>query len=169
MKPALRGSIVTVLVATAALVALPGCEKMKEKLAEKAAEKAVEGATGGKVDLNSSSGGITIKDEKNGAVVQAGAGAKVPTDWPSSVPVYPGATVEASMGTPQGKTLHLSSADSADKVIAFYKGKLPGKQTALVDLGQSKTLAHENGKDKIAVVVGASGDGKTTIMLSVAQ
>ena len=164
-----RRSLVTAVVAAAALLALPGCEKIQEKLAEKAAEKAVEGATGGKVDLNSSSGGITIKDEKNGAVVQAGTGATVPKDWPSSVPVYPGATVQAAMSTPNGKTLNLMTSDSPDKVVAFYKGKLPGKQTAMVDLGQSKTIAHENGKEKIAVVAGASGDGKTNIMLSVSQ
>jgi hypothetical protein len=164
-----RRSLAAVLVATAALLALSGCEKIKEKLAEKAAEKAMESATGGKIDLNSSSGGITIKDEKNGAVVQAGAGATVPKDWPSAIPVYPGATVQAAMATPQGKTLHLVTTDGPDKVVAFYTSKLPGKQTALVDLGQSKTIAHENGKDKIAVVANALGDGKTQIMLSISQ
>lgn len=61
----------------AALSALNGCNRVKEKLAEKAAEKAaekvVEQATGAEVDLGSSSGSVTVRDPKTGAVARARA------------------------------------------------------------------------------------------------
>jgi hypothetical protein len=154
--------------ATLALVLATGCDKIKEKIAEKAAEKAVETATGG--DVKISSGGVTVKDDKTGASAQLGTGAKVPDDWPSNVPVYPG-TVQASMAGENGKTVIVQTKDTPAKVSDFYKAKLTGmKKQAEMDLGASKTLAWVDGKTTVSLMVSAGGDDDhlTTVQLSVA-
>ncbi len=147
------------------LFALVGCNRIKEKLAEKAAEKVVESATGTEVDLGSSSGSVTVRDPKTGAVAHAGA--SVPDGWPSSAPIYPGAKVLGSLSTPEGKQVTFTTTDSPDKVHDFYKAKLPGKQEAALDLGESKMLTKKDGTTSYVATIG-KGDNETTVQLLVA-
>lgn len=149
---------------TIALVALvlatTGCNKIKEKIAEKAAEKAIETATGAEdVDLNGSSGGVTVKDGKGG-VVKVGTAAKLPDDWPSSVPVYPDAKVTASFSTNDGKMVHLQTKASVEDVAKFYKQKMGAfTKEAELDLGESKTLGYKKDKETVSILVaGDRGD-----------
>jgi hypothetical protein len=153
-----------VIAVTLSLFALVGCNRVKEKLAEKAAEKVVESATGTEVDLSSSSGSVTVRDPKTGAIVRAGA--TVPDGWPSSVPIYPGAKVVASLSTPDGKQVTFTTTDSPDQVDAFYKAKLPGKQEAALDLGESKVLTKTDGKTSYVATIG-KGDKETSVQLLV--
>lgn len=160
--------IALALVATLALTT--GCSKIREKLAEKAAEKAIETTTGG--DVKVSSGGVTVKDDKTGGSVSVGTGAKAPDGWPSSVPIYPGATIQASMSNDNGRSVVLQTKDAPAKVTEFYKGKLGGmKKQAELDLGAAKTIAWKDGKTNISLMVTSSNDGQdsTTIQLSVAD
>lgn len=154
----------------ASLLGGTGCskiqEKITEKVAEKAAEKAVEAQTGGKVDIDSNSGSMKIKDEKTGAVVEWGTQAKLPDNWPSDVPVYPGAAIRASMSTNDGSSLSLETTDSIDKVSSFYKGKLSGfKKEAEMDMGATKIVSYSEGKRKVSLTFSESDksdDKKTT-------
>lgn len=149
--------VLAVAVASVSLSGLAGCGKIKEKIAEKAAEKAIETASGG--DVKVSSGGVTIKDDQSGSTLHAGTGAKVPDDWPSSVPVYPGATVQAAMTTDKGKAVILQSKDPATKIADFYKGKLSGmKKMAEMDLGKAKTISFQDDKLTVSVMVTESSD-----------
>lgn len=158
------------LAIVAGLLGGTGCskiqEKITEKIAEKAAEKAVEAQTGGKVDIDTNSGSMKIKDEKTGAVVEWGTQAKLPDNWPSDVPVYPGAAIRASMSTNEGSTLSLETTDAIDKVSSFYKGKLSGfKKEAEMDMGATKIVSFSDGKRKISATFSESDksdDKKTT-------
>ncbi len=144
----------------ALVLSTTGCNKIKEKIAEKAAEKAIETATGAEdVDLNGSSGGVTVKDGKGG-VVKVGTAAKLPEDWPSSVPIYPDSTVAASFSTNDGKMVHLQTKASVEDVAKFYKQKMGGfTKEAELDLGESKSLAYKKDKETVSIVVaGNKGD-----------
>ena len=149
-----------IIVLLALVLTTTGCSKIKEKLAEKAAEKAIETATGAEeVDLNGSSGGVTVKDAKGG-VVKVGTNAKLPDDWPSSVPVYPGSTVVASFSANDGKMVHLETKDSVDEVTKFYKDKLSGfTKEAELDLGGNRTIAYKKGKEKIGISIARQNSG----------
>jgi hypothetical protein len=148
------------------LLALGGCDRIKETLARKAAEKVVEKATGTDVDLGSSSGTVTVRDPKSGAVIQAGA--SLPDGWPSSAaPLYPGAKIVGSVSTPEGKHVTFTTKDSPAQVDAFYKAKLPGKQEAALDMGDSKMLTKKDGKTSYIATIGKGGD-ETTVQLAVA-
>ena len=156
-----------------ALVLVTGCSKIREKLeekaAEKVAEKAIESSSDGdkSVDLSSSSGGITVKDKKTGAVVRAGEGAKLPDDWPSSrVPIYPGSKVRLAASSPEGKSVQLMSTDKPEAIMAWYKSKMP-KPTSNLDMGKMKSLQLNDKDAAIAVmIVGGDSDEGTLISLS---
>jgi hypothetical protein len=149
-------------VSLVSLASLTGCGKIKEKIAEKIAEKAIEKATGAEdVDLNSSSGGVTIKNAE-GEVFQSGKGTKVPADWPSDVPVYPGSTVFSAVSTPKQKFVHLQTKDSPDTVVTFYKGKLAGEKTHEMSMNETRAVTFKDGKRVTSVIVGEP-DRKTKV------
>jgi len=159
---------VVVLFTMGSLLLASGCSKIREKLFE----KAVETQTGGEVDLSSSSGGVTVKDPKTGAAVQAGSAAKLPDGWPSKVPPYPGGTIQAAMSSPNGKTVILVTNDTPAQVHAFYKDKLGGmKLQADVDLGSGKVLTYKDGATTVSCTIAANSGGSggaTSVTLSVA-
>lgn len=145
------------------LVALVGCRRIKEKLAEKAAEKVVEQSTGTEVDIGSSSGSVTVRDPKTGAVARSGA--TLPDGWPASAPIYPGAKIVASLTTPDAKQVTFTTTDSVDKVHEFYKAKLPGKQEAALDFGESKMVSKKDGTTSYAATISKSNEGATVQLI----
>ncbi|MFO0662939.1 MAG: hypothetical protein U0174_03255 [Polyangiaceae bacterium] len=158
------------LVATLVLTALggTGCKS----LAKRAAEKAIEERTGAKsVDLGSSSGSVEVNDGK-GTRVAAGQSVRLPSDWPSFVPQYPGSTISvaAHNASTNEYTAAMVSGDTPDQIIAFYKPKVTGagfKAEGHVNAGslQSDTFKHKDGRTVIIMVTEA--DGKHNIMVSV--
>jgi len=148
--------------ALASILGLSGCGKIRQLLFEKAAEKAIETGTGGQVDLSSSSGTITITDPNTGAKVQGGNAAKLPDGWPAKVPVYPGSTIQASLGTPSGKTVMLVTKDDVAKVSAFYKSALSSmKMQADMDVGTGRVTSYKDGNTTVGVTItgGSTGPG----------
>ena len=149
---------------------LAGCSKIEEKMAEKAAEK----ATGGKVEIDSKSGQVKMKQkgpDGKETEVQLGQNTSVPADFPKSVPIYPGAKVMAAVSISQGENGHmvtLSTKDSVDAVLQYYKknladfkveGELSGNDTTILTLS----------KDALSVSVTASkssSDDTTMIQLT---
>jgi hypothetical protein len=89
-------------------------------------EKAIEAKTGVKTDIsNLEDGKMTFTDSKTGAQVNIGTG-EIPATFPKDFPVYPGAKVTSSLsgaeaGKNNGYWLTFETADTADKVSAFYK------------------------------------------------
>jgi hypothetical protein len=158
------------------LLGLPGCdwigEKGSEKVAETAVEKSIESQTGEKADVDISNGKVEVKGKgKDGNEVVISSGADVPKDWPSNVPVYPGAKVISSIAlSEQGWSLVLSSSDGPDKVAEFYESKLTGfEKEASLDTGAMKTRHFKAADGMVVNVVAATGksDGQTGIQLSV--
>lgn len=92
-------------------------------------EKAIESKTGVKTDIQDlEKGKMTFTDSKTGAKVDIGSNS-VPDTFPKDFPLYPGAKVTSSLsGAQAGKSngfwLTMTTQDSSEKVIDFYKTEL---------------------------------------------
>jgi hypothetical protein len=160
------------LAACAALLAASGCEKITEKVTETVIERAIEKETGGEVDIEADKGvSFKGKDNQGRDVVYDAKSGKVPDNWPSDVPVYPGVTVKASLQGNGNRTLVLESTDSPEKVVAFYKGKLSGmKQEADMNMNGSMMLSFDDTPKQRKVLITAAVQGdKTAVNLAVTE
>lgn len=147
------------------LVSQSGCKW----LARKAAEKAIEKSTGAKeVDLGSSGGTIDIQD-KNGSRVVTGQSVKLPSDWPSYIPTYPGSKIQTSVTNPERHeyTASMMTTDDADKVMAYYKSQMTSsgfKSTASANMPgfRSDSFKHTDGREVVVTIIG--NDPKNTMV-----
>jgi hypothetical protein len=112
--------------------------------------------------------GISVKtqDEKGKeSTFVAGAGA--PKDLPAWLPTYPGATVQGGFSTRSAdatvQTFGLTTADSPDKVIAFYQDQL--KNNGLTVLLPTTTAI--GGQTTIASLTADSPDKKRHVQIVV--
>jgi hypothetical protein len=153
-------------------LAAGGCRKIEEKMAEKAAEK----ATGGKVDIDSKTGQVKLKQkgpDGKESEVQLGAGSTIPADFPKAVPIYPGAKVLSSVSVSQGEShmLTLNTTDTTAAVLEYYKKNLAGfKIDGELNSGDTTILTMST--DQITASVTAtksSDDGTTLINLTVSK
>jgi len=162
---------VTLVLAAASVLPSVGCKRLAERAAEKAEEKALEKSTGGQVSINGQKGTMTIVTDAG--EVMLGATAKIPEDFPKSIPVYAGANPKMAMkSASNGKeawSLSLESTDSKDKIVAFYKANMSGFTVAsTMDMGTSAMTVYQSPKYDVTVMV--SAESKTTgISLNVAS
>ncbi len=163
------------VVALVLSVALPSvaCKRMaeraREKAIEKAEEKAIEQQTGGQVKVDKDKGTIAIMTD--GGALVLGTGAKLPDDWPSAVPAYPGGKVvfaaKSASGTKDTWSASFETTDSKEKVGEYYKGNMSGfKQNSSMDLGTSSAQIWQSPKYDVSVMIGAES-AKTSVTLSV--
>ena len=132
-------------------------------------------SNGNTVAVDGKTGQVTVRTNDGTAVYTGGAGTKLPADFPSDIPIYPGATVTASVGAAgqaAGKTSHVvtfETSDSADSVASFYKAKLAAWQSsAEVGTPEGKMLVLQSPDSRRRVsLLAASKSGKTSVSLSV--
>lgn len=162
----------SVIVSLAVAAALAACSKAPEKAAEKMIESTIQkDGTKARVDLSGGSAKITTTDAA-GKTSQIEMGAAKVGEAELGVPFYPGASAteggSSKVSTPDGSmySVFLQSADSPDKVAAFYRDRLKamsaGKQMmdmSVGDGGANLMLADEKAKTSIQVNVmkGAKG------------
>lgn len=128
-----------------------------------ATEKMIEAAAGGKanVDVN----GNTIKVETKEGTAEFG-GNKLPDNWASDAPVYPGATIQFSgAANPEngkaGTMVMLQTKDSGTTVLEYYKKELESqgwKINGTYQAGASATLAATKDNRTIGITIAASGE-----------
>ena len=140
-------------------------------IAKTAAEKMIEAATGGKAQVNTDNGEVTVKTDQG----TYSTSDKIPANFPSDVPVYPGAKVQSSVATSQeqgnGHYLGLETSDSLDTVTAWYKSQVVDKGWKIEsDATINGTLILGATKDtrQLSVSVSDGGSGKVAITLVVA-
>lgn len=157
---------------SAALLA-SGCDMIMEKLTQKATEAAiehmVEKESGGKVQLDTSSGSVSVKNEK-GSMEFSANGAKVPETWPQDVPLYPGAKVTMAMAGPNHHMLNLETGDAPEKAVEFYKGKLSAMtEEAVMNTEHQSMLYYKDATGRrVQLAIGKESGGSgpnTTIAL----
>jgi hypothetical protein len=108
-------------------------------------------------DLGKEGATIKVQDDKGKeSTIVTGAGA--PKDLPAWLPVYPGATVEGGVSTSSGEgssqTFGITTADSADRVLAFYQDKLKNNGLTI----QPATTVALGGQVSTGIVIADSPD-----------
>jgi hypothetical protein len=139
---------------------------------------AIESKTGIKTNLSDvENGKFSFTDEKTGAKVDIGTD-KLPDSFPKDFPVYPGAKVTGVLsGSEQGKStgawITFTTADSKDKVAAFYKTNLKSNgwtDVATYASGDTVTQTVSKGTMSGTVGITRAADEKETeiiVMLGV--
>ena len=152
-----------------AAASFTGCKSLSEMAGEKIAETTLESATGSNVDLDTDDGSVSITTDDGEFNIGS---SKVPDNWPSSIPMYSGATVVSSMtstGSETGKvngSIGLTTTDTPSQVITWYDSHLSGwtkDATASYNMstgGSTITSATYKGTDQ-QVIVTASLDSST--------
>lgn len=160
-----------VVVLAGVCLVLTGCGK---KVSEKLAEKMIESAAakdGVKADVDISGDKVTVKTKDGTTTYAAGAGAKVPENFPKDVYIYSGATVLSSVSVPDGFTVMLQTKDASDKVVSTLKSKLTAdgwKEEMTMNQGEVVILGYKKG-ERSAVVNVTSANNVTQIGLTVAN
>ena len=119
-----------------------------------------------KVETKTESDGtqsITVTDNKGTQVTMAGPGATA--NMPSYAPMFPGATVEATVTTPnKGGMVEFKTSASAQEIIAYYKKAAAGagfKDNLDMTSGDAVTFSasNPNGSHALSVVATKNPDG----------
>lgn len=128
-----------------------------------------------KITSTSDSSSVTFGDKDN--QVNISSDKKLPADFPSFIPVYPGTTVEGSSSTKaDGKVsyiVNLSSSDSYSKVYDYYTSQLSqgwtnyGATDNTLNGKQAGLLGGEKNGMSLSVTVSKDDNGKTVIGLIV--
>jgi len=168
------------ILSLAVAAALAACSKAPEKAAEKMIEAAIQkDGSKAKVDLSAGSAKITTTDA-SGTTSQIEMGAAKVGEAELGVPFYPGASPaeggSSKVSTPDGSmySVLLQSADSPDKVAAFYRERLKamsaGKQMMDMSGGDgSANLMLADDKEKTSVQVNVMKGAKGTDVQIVAN
>lgn len=130
------------------------------------------------VSVDSQSGTVNVRSEDGSASI--GGEAKIPSDFPKDVPVYPGSKVTFAVKT-EGKNFSVAvlTKDDVAKVMDYYKRELAAKGWNSTDDsleitfegGSSKSYSKEN--RVILVTVGteesSQSSGQTIVTLTVTE
>jgi len=148
------------------VLVLQGCGKSASNLV---AEKIIEKQLGGNVDINND--GTGTYNTKEGTVSTEN---KVPENWPSDAPVYPGARVGVSAlanTDDKGSALFLFSSDSVESIVSYYKEELKNQGWEITTTSETpfgNILAGEKSNREISIIVTKS-DEANQIMVSIAN
>ncbi|MCC7543399.1 hypothetical protein IT415_01670 [bacterium] len=123
----------------------------------------------GTVEVKTDDGKVSFSNKK-----------ELPGNWPSDVPVYPGATVLASFaGENHLVNVQFWSQDDLEKVIQYYKDQLPGNgwqadsEQGYFPLGGGIGLAVKDDRRLSVTIIGNNnpkeGEGKTSITIAVVK
>jgi hypothetical protein len=166
--------IIGVVAVGALIVAAIGLNFAKNKLADKTASGIISTATGGKVSVDSNGKEVTVKTA-DGSTYSSSQ--KLPTDWPSSVPIYSPYTITGSYkATNDGKTawhLATTTTDSYDKVTSSMASKYSGwTNNSSYEANGSALYSYENGTYTVIVSVAqpdSSSNNQVVVSYTVSQ
>jgi hypothetical protein len=94
------------------------------------------------------------------------AAAKLPSDFPNDIPICPGASVKQAGATAKERVV-LETADSKDKVLAFYKAELPKNGRKMEKAYSGSPDAMQGIKGDRMVSMGVITQQKTLIQLGI--
>lgn len=153
-------------------------QKVAEKIVEGAVENNVKSQTGKDVNVDLSGNTLNVKGE-NGETISFGENVTIPSDLPSDVPVYPGATAKSSSLSKNNTeaALVLSTSDDATKVRDWYKDEATKRgwtQTVSMELEANNfVLGYKMEKDgkslTLSINIAPSSDGNKETAIIVAR
>ena len=146
-----------------------GCKSPSQMITE----KVLETASGGKAKVDLS--GNTVKVETKEGTSEWG-GTKLPDNWPSDAPVYPGASVQFSSssnskdGQPSAMVM-FQTKEAGPNVYEFYKKELVAQGWTVeqdIQSGDGAMVTATKDTRALSVTV-ATGDGQTDITVVLAS
>ncbi len=156
-------------IALVSIFVFTGCS-LTDQIAEKAAEKAIEAGTGAEVDLEDG----TITAESDGQTISIGEDVKLPSDFPSDVPVYSKAQVVSSFSSDEAHTATLTSSKDFDTVKSYYQKEIESEgwtinSTSNLNLGGQSTtfLCTKDGRNLTVGIYAYEESEEVTISLTV--
>jgi hypothetical protein len=141
-----------------------------KKVAEKGVESVLSKVTNGAVDIDTKNNSVTVKTD-NGTTTTIGS-QQLPSDFPTDIPVYPGATILGSVtgsATEGGVFVSLNTTDSMDDVKAFYDSKLAENGWTAEGTTTLGTIIHYSetkGSQRLAVTLTPYSDSEVHITLA---
>lgn len=150
-------------------------EKVEQKAADSIAGGILSKATGGKVNVDTDSGKVQFRDNKTGNTVAFGEDLKLPSDFPSDVPIYGGAKISAISTNKQEGSANatLTSTDAQDKVLKWYEDKMKAdgwEEKNSSTMNNVEFREYEKGKVTIAVSVWPNEEeGKSGTFITVSR
>ena len=95
----------------------------------------------------------------------------VPGDFPSDVPIYPGAEPQRSLGIPGGPMIAaFSSDDDAETILTYYVNELPGAGWTVTEEGKGPgALRASKANRSLNIRADGKPSGATTIAIVVNQ
>jgi hypothetical protein len=91
----------------------------------------------------------------------------IPDSFPSDVPLYPGATVGASMTTPGlGVFATFETDDPVDAILAHYRGELAKGGWSVTDTAEGDGVDGSKGNRSVQVRARKGDDNRTEIVIN---
>jgi hypothetical protein len=134
-----------------------------QTIAENVTERRInsELGTNGSVDIDDG----TVNIKTNEGVFTTGSNVKLPADFPSEIPVYPGANVlsASTMAADNSGSLVLSTPDKQDAVMAWYGDKLSGWTKVGTNIYGAQTMVQYKKDEAEMTVMTGESDGMTSM------
>ncbi|MCE9585818.1 hypothetical protein K8R04_00680 [Candidatus Uhrbacteria bacterium] len=134
-------------------------DKINQKIGESIAEKIIETGSGGKVDVDAESGGLSFKDPKTGESVAFGVNVKIPAGFPTDIPRYEGSEASIASLTKDGKRAVLAvtvrDVESA-KLAEWYEARILAsgfERTSETPVTETLFSEYRKGNIKMIIVV----------------
>lgn len=146
-------------------------EKVTEEVAEEVIETAIENESGGKAEVDASSGHVTVKTDKGTVSISGGEEAQLPDNFPKDVALPKNAIVKMAMEQPEGMTVTLQVDDPPNDLAASLakESETNGwKQKSKMDMGAAKIMIYE--KEGRTLNISIASDKKSnaqTVLLGI--
>lgn len=145
-------------------------QRSVDKVTDALTEALEKSGVNADVDVDADSSGVNA--QIGNINISAGAAVKVPDDFPTDMPLYPGSKVTAatSASTLGSMSVGLTTADAMDKVGAYYAANMPAQgwaETSTYATGTGQTQLYQKDNRTATVTVTSDGQGLTAVMLGV--
>jgi len=148
-----------------ALLIVGGLNRLVSK---SATERAIESATNGQVEVDSNGDNVTVKTDQG----TWSTSDKLPADFPTDVPLYPGAELQGSLASAPsdgsgGHYVGLESTDAIATVVAWYKKEIVAKGWKIItdaNISGSTILSAEKDTRMLSVTI-SEESGKVSMSI----
>jgi len=157
-----NAAVIIIIVVGVLLVLGVGGYFISRYIARKASEKVTEGilgaATGGKVDVNSNNGSVSVSNDSGTTEIGA---AKWPTDMPSDIPELKTGKITFATSDKTNKSYSVSSSEVTKAEFETYKSSVEAAgwtNTSTASFG-TDVLEYEKGTYNLSLVYDESSGG----------
>jgi len=171
-------TIMIIVIAVVVLVGLGIVGRIASQyMARKAAGGFLSALTGGKANVNLTGDEVTVKDKDGNEITIGGEGAKLPKEYPSSIPEPKNGKVITSWSSTTDERIGISViwevSDSVDSIYESYKQAIENagfKITGTFSADDTMTFTFvKNGEEEMeeggTIGVGKGDGGKTNVTL----